>query len=236
VSDIFREVEEDVRRERLEKLWKKYGDYVIAVILVIVIGVAGFKLWQYYDAKQRLKASAAYAAAVQLSASGNNAEAAQAFASIARKAPSGYAAIARLAEADALLASGNTNDAVALYQTIMAKDKTELGEVARIRAAWALADTSSRSDLQTLLNPLIDPESPWRFMAREILAYRDFRDGAAKQAQSEYASLAADPNAPEVLRQRAKAMATLIRTGGGENYGTVPPPAEPAAQNEGAKP
>ncbi|MGC9953604.1 MAG: tetratricopeptide repeat protein [Rhizomicrobium sp.] len=232
MSDIFREVEEDVRRERLEKLWKQYGDYVIAGVAVIVVGVAGYKLWQHYEAQQLAKASVAYSAAVELINSGKNAEAAQVFAKIAKEAPSGYAATAKLAEADALLAEGKAADAIMLYKTIAEKDKTELGDLARIRAAWALADSASKSDLQTLLAPLTDAKPSWRFMAREIFAYCDFRDGALKVAQSEYESLAAEHDAPATVRQRATAMASLIRAGGGANYGTVPPPRKP----DGASP
>jgi hypothetical protein len=228
VSDIFREVEEDVRRERLEKLWKKYGDYIIAGMAVIVVGVAGFKLWQHYQAVQIAKASVAYSTAMQLGNGGKSAEAAQVFANIAKNAPRGYAASARLAEADALFADGKTADAVALYKTIAQEDKTELGDLARIREAWALANSASKSDLQTLLAPLTDPKSAWRFMAREIIAYCDFRDGALKAAQSEYESLTAESDAPEAVRRRAAAMASLIRAGGGANYGTVPPPLKPA--------
>ena len=228
MSDIFREVEEDVRRERLEKLWKKYGDYIIAGMAVIVVGVAGFKLWQHYQAVQIAKASVAYSTAMQLGNGGKSAEAAQVFANIAKNAPRGYAASARLAEADALFADGKTADAVALYKTIAQEDKTELGDLARIREAWALANSASKSDLQTLLAPLTDPKSAWRFMAREILAYCDFRDGAMNPAQSEYDSLAAASDAPASVRQRASAMASLIRAGGGENYGIVPPPPKAA--------
>jgi hypothetical protein len=214
VSDIFREVEEDVRRDRLEKLWKQYGDYVIAAVAVIVVGVAGFKLWQHYQAVQIAKASVAYSTAMQLGSGGKNAAAAQAF---------------------AMLADGETASAIALYETIAQKDKMELGDLARIRAAWALADRASKSDLQTLLAPLTDQKSSWRFMAREILAYCDFRDGATKAAQSEYDSLAAEAEAPEAVRQRASAMASLIRAGGGQNYGTVPPPSKPVAASPSAQ-
>ncbi len=235
MSDIFREVEEDVRRERLEKLWKQYGDYIIAGAAVLILGIAGYKVWQHYELQQQQKASAAYTAAVKLSEGGNSVEAAETFAKIAHDAPSGYAAAARLSEADALLAMGRTNDAIALYKSIAEKNKTALGDVARMRAAWAMADTASKADLQNMLAPLNDGKSSWRFMAREILAYSDYRDGAAKQALGEYELLAAEPDAPSALRQRATAMASLIRTGGERNYGTVPPPkpAEPLAQQPG---
>ncbi|MDE2631418.1 MAG: tetratricopeptide repeat protein, partial [Alphaproteobacteria bacterium] len=199
-------------------------------VAVVVVGVAGYKLWQHYEAQQIAKASVAFTAAAQMAQAGKNAEAAQAFARIVQKAPSGYAAAAKLAEADALLASGKSSDAVALYRTIAEKDKADLGDLARMRAAWATADTASRSDLQALLAPLLDPKSTWRFMAQEIIAYVDYRSGRLKAAQSEYETLAVEPEASAALHQRAAAMASLIRAGGGRDYGTVPPP-KPADAN-----
>jgi len=231
VSDIFREVEEDVRRERLEKWWKKYGDYVIAGVSVVVIGVAGYKLWQHYTEQQRLKASSEYQSAIQLGQSGQYAVAEQAFARIAKHAPSGYVAVAELARADSLVASGKTAEGIALYMKIAGNNEGGLGDVARVRAAWTEADSLSAEELRTLLAPVNTPDSSWRYMAREILAYRDYRDGRLQQAQDAFASLAATADAPAGVRQRAKAMATFIRNGGDENYGTVPPPA--AAQPQG---
>ncbi|MDE2184592.1 MAG: tetratricopeptide repeat protein [Alphaproteobacteria bacterium] len=222
MTDIFHEVEEEVRKERLEKLWKQYGDYVIAAVAVIVLGVVGYKLWQAYEARQQMKAASAYMSAIQMSDQGRNDMAAAAFENIAKTAPSGYALVARFSRADSLAASGRASEAVAIYMDIAGKDKSGLGDLARIRAAWVQADTLSRANLQALLAPLLADDSPWRFMSREILAYRDFEDGRMAQAQREYQSLANDPNAPSGLRQRTRAMATLIRTGV-RDYGKVPP-------------
>ena len=232
MSDIFREVEEEVRQERLQKWWKKYGDYVIAGVSVLVITVAGYKLWQHYQEQQRLKASSQYQSALQLSASGQNDLAAQAYAQIAKDAPRGYAKVAKLSQADALLAQGKTAEAVALYMTMVKDDKAGLGDVARIRAAWAQADTMSTAELRTLLAPLSDEKSAWRFMAREVIAYRIFRDGKLSEAQKEFEALGNATEAPGSVRQRAGAMATLIRTSGGRDFGVVPPPKpeQPAQQ------
>ena len=232
MSDIFREVEEEVRQERLQKWWKKYGDYVIAGVSALVIVVAGYKLWQHYQEQQRLKASSQYQSALQLSAGSQNDLAAQAYAQIAKNAPGGYAKVAKLSQADALLAQGKTGEAVALYMTLVKDDKAGLGDLARIRAAWAQADTMSTDELRTLLAPLNDQKSAWRFMAREILAYRTFRDGKLTEAQKEFEAVANATEAPASIRQRSGAMATLIRTSGGQDYGIVPPPkpAQPAQQ------
>jgi hypothetical protein len=232
VSDIFREVEEEVRQERLQKWWKKYGDYVIAGISVVVIGVAGWKLWQHWEQQQRLKASSQYESALQISAAGQNDLAAQAYGQIAKKAPGGYAAVAQLAEADELAAIGQVNDAVALYMKVAKKDSGGLGQVARMRAAWAQGDKLSTAELKVLLGPLNDGKSQWRFLAQELLAYRAYHDGQIGDALTEYRSIAAAAEAPSSLRQRATAMAALIATSGGKDYGKVPEPPKPAAVQE----
>jgi hypothetical protein len=229
VTDIFHEVEEDVRRERYEQLWKKYGDYVIAAIAVIAIGIAGYKFWQRYETQQLINASTQLNAAEKLAEGGDSASeaaAAAAFANLAKTAPSGYADLARLGEAGSLLAAGNRSEGLALYKSIAASNSS-LAPIARVRAAWAVADTAPKSELQNLLGPLTAPSSAWRFVAGEILAYSDYHSGNLKAAGAAFESLAKDSNAPRPLRGRADAMATFIKGGGDKEYGTVPKPALP---------
>jgi len=231
LSDIFREVEEDVRRERFEQLWKQYGDYIVAGVALIVIAIAGYELWQRYEQNQRLKASETLIAAQELADTGNLNQATAAFAIVARDAPGGYAEMARLSQAGALLVTNQTGEAVMIYKSIAKDDTGLIGSIARIRAGWVLASTGPRSDLQADLAPLTDPSSPWRISAREIFAYADFHAGNTSKAQSEFQSLADDAAASEAMRSRCRAMANFLKNGGMTNYGTVPPlsPASPTA-------
>lgn len=221
MSDIFREVEEDVRRERLEKLWKRYGSYILVLVLILVLGVAGFQYWRHYQAQQNLNASSAFLQALEQDVSDHPDLAAAQFAQIAKTAPKGYAELAKLAEANALTAAGKQKDALALYQRLMTDADANVADTARVRVAWIQADTAKKADLVKLLAPVNTPKSGWRFMAREILAYVDYRDGNLTAAKDNFARLSKDKNAPETIRQRAEAMASLIATGVG-NYGTIP--------------
>jgi hypothetical protein len=227
LSDIFREVEEEVRRERVEKIWKQYGDYIIAGVALIIIAIAGYELWQRYEVNQRMKASETFFAAQQLAESGNVSKATPAFAVLAKDAPNGYAKMARLSQAGSLLAAGQRLEAVAIYKSIAADDNGPIGSVALVRAGWALADNASRPDLEKLLAPLTDPTSPWRHVAGEILAYSDFHAGAFLKAQGEFQAIANDKDAPDSMRRRCAAMADFLKGGTG-NFGTVPPPEKPA--------
>ena len=227
MSDIFREVEEDVRRERFEKLWKAYGAYVIAALVLLFAGIGGYQLWQRHDQQEREKISDTLVAAQRIS---NPQAAANAFVDLSRTAPKGYSAVARLSEAGAMLMSGQRNEAIDLYKQISASDSGPIGSVARLRAAWAVAETASRADLADLLKPLDQPGNAWRENAEEILAYADYRAMDTKSALTRYSQLALDPEAPDALRARAKAMAAFLKTGGAVTYGSVPADAVPLPQ------
>ncbi len=226
MSDIFREVEEDIRRERFEKLWKAYGSYAIAALVLLFAGIGAWQYWQRHDLAERQKVSDAFIAAQRIS---NPQAAASAFVDLARTAPKGYSAVARLAQAGAMYASGQRDGAIDLYKQIAKDDSGPIGSVARIRGAWALADTASRTDLNELLGPLDRPGNAWRQEAREVLAYADYRAMDTKAALAKYSELAADPESPEGLRARAKAMAAFLKNGGAVTFGAVPAETVPGA-------
>ena len=225
MSDIFREVEEDVRRERLEKFWKSYGNWVIAFAVLVLAGVGAYEFWGRHQTAERMKMSDAYTAAQRIS---DPSQAAPAFGKVADSASGGYRQIAKLSQANALAATGRLLDATNLYKEIADADSGEIGAVARLRAAWLTASNAPRADLEKLLAPLDTPTSTWRFMAREILAFSDYRGAKVKQASAEYRALSQDPQAPQALQARARAMAAFLDTGGGSDSGTVPPPPPPA--------
>jgi hypothetical protein len=239
LADIFREVEEEVRRERYERLWKKYRDHLTALAALIIIGVAGYQLYRVYEQREENKASIAYVAATEMLDRGQSAAAAPQLAALAKSAPGGYAAVARLAAADALFEAGQKADAIRLYQQIANGNDPYLGAAARMHAAWAIADSAPRSDVETMLVPLLDRSNAWHQLAREVIAYLDLRGGNTSAALHAYEDIVADPDSPSGLKGRAKAMVRFIQAGGDANYGSVPAPNPaqiPAPPRRGGKP
>ena len=96
MSELFDEVDEEVRRDQLKKLWDQYSIYIIAAALLIIAAVGGWRGYQYLEAKKAAEAGAAFDKAVELSEQNKHAEAEAAFTDLAAKAPSGYRMLARL--------------------------------------------------------------------------------------------------------------------------------------------
>ena len=58
MSDIFHEVDEEVRREQLKKLWERYQNYVVALAIAAVLGVGGWRAWDWWEAKKAAETGA----------------------------------------------------------------------------------------------------------------------------------------------------------------------------------
>jgi len=239
VSDIFQEVEEDVRRERYEQIWKKYGNYIIAAAAVVVAAVAGYQAWQRYDLSQRQQVSDRFREASQAAQTGNMTKAESDFTALTKNAPSGYATLAKFHLAGAYLAQGKRDPAVALLRELAGSSDPIISSTARLRLAWTLADASPKSEIEILLQPLMAADNPWRFAASEVLAYVDLKGGLRAQAQAEYQKLSLDAQAPANLRQRAAGISEFLKANPPSGAPATSPPPAPstgAPQGQGTKP
>ena len=150
VADIFQEVDEEVRRERLNKLWQRYGSFVIAACVLVIAGVAAWRGYEYWLTKKAGESGAAFEAAVTLAEAGKHQEAEAAFAKLAADGTAGYRVLARLREA-AELAQTDRKAAVKAYDEITA-DKSAgqvIQDLAAVRAGFLLVDTAPYSEMQS---------------------------------------------------------------------------------------
>jgi len=119
VADIFHEVDEEVRRERLTKFWQRYSILIIGACVLLVLGIAGWRGYEWYIARQAAVAGAQFETAVTLSEQGKAADAEAAFAKVAAEAPAGYRTLARF-RAAAELAKTKKDEAVKAYDALAA--------------------------------------------------------------------------------------------------------------------
>jgi hypothetical protein len=211
VSELFDEVDEEVRREQLKRLWDKYSIFFIALMVLVVAGVAGWRGYQYLEGKKAAEAGAAFEKAAELSDQDKHAEAEAAFTELAAKAPSGYRTLARL-RAAAEAAPRDAKAAAKMYDDIAA-DRSVGGEwqdLARLRAAGLLVDTASYADMQQRLEASATPKSTFRHSAREMLALSAWRNNDLPAARKWLDAIAEDGETPPGLRSRAEALAALL--------------------------
>jgi len=211
VSELFDEVDEDVRRDQLKKLWDQYSIYIVAGALLIIAAVGGWRGYQYLEAKKAAEAGAAFDKASELSEQNKHAEAEAAFTDLAAKAPSGYRMMARL-RAAAELAQRDPQAAVKLYDE-MSADRSIGGpeqDLAKVRAAALLLETTGYPNMLQRLEPATAPGATFRHTARELLALSAWRANDASAARQWLDMIANDGDTPPSLRSRAEALQALL--------------------------
>ncbi|HZD88903.1 MAG TPA: tetratricopeptide repeat protein [Pseudolabrys sp.] len=224
--DIFNEVDEEVRRERLKRLWERYGIFVIALAVLIVIGIAGWRGYEWWQARRAAAAGTQFEHAVTLSEQGKQQQAEALFDKLAKEAPAGYRTLAKFRAAAGLVKAKPAEAAKAYDQ--LATDPTvspTLQDLATVRAAMLQVDTVPFDQLERKLEPVAQPGRPFRATARELLALSAWGHKDYARAQHYIEAIMSDPETSPAMRSRTELLASMIA-------GTV----KPASNKPAAKP
>ena len=208
MSDIFQEIDDQLRQDRAAALWKRYGGLVIGAAVLVVVAVGGFRYWQYQDVQNRQNESQQYQRALEQLRDGNEAGAVETFGTLASDSTAGYAVLARLQQAAAAAESGDVEGALIAWRAV-ADDTTvptPLRDLARLK--WAAQSIAAQTDdnVTPALDVLAIAGNPWRPIARELQAVRALQDGDTAAAREIFVELADDATTPTGLRARATEM------------------------------
>jgi hypothetical protein len=211
VSELFNEVDEEVRREQLKKLWDRYSIYIVAAAILVVAAVGGWRGYEYLEAQKAAEASAAFDAAIELADQNKSAEAEAAFDKVATTAPSGYRMLARLRAAGEV-AARDPKAGAKMYDDLAADRSigAEQQDLARIRSAGLLLDTDTYPNILQRLEAAAKPEATFRHTARELLALSAWRANDTTAARQWLDMIANDGETPSAMRQRAEALQALL--------------------------
>jgi len=211
LADIFQEVDEEVRRERLKQVWDRYANLIIGAALLFLAAVGGWRGYEYWQSKKAAEAGAAFDKAAELAEQNKHTEAEAAFADLAAKAPYGYRVLSRLRVA-AEVAARDKPAAAKMFDDIAADTSIGASErdVARIRAAQLLMETTTYPNMLQRLEPATAQGATFRHTARELLALSAWRANDATATRQWLDMIANDGDTPPGLRSRAEALQALL--------------------------
>jgi hypothetical protein len=214
-DDIFREVDEEVRREQLKKLWERYQVLIVAAVMLIVVGVGGWRVYEWYQGKRSEQVGTQFDNAITLSEAGKHEEAEAIFGRIAREGTPAYRVLARMRQA-AELAERDPPASIALYRQIAGEDSVEeiLRDIAAVRAASLMIDAGQYNDVRKLIEPIVQRRHDLRHTARELLAIAAWKAGDGPLAKKWYAAILTDPEAPASSRSRVEILIALTAADG----------------------
>jgi hypothetical protein len=215
VSDVFREIDEEVRREQFKKLWDRYQYLIVGLVFLVVAGVGGWRLYEWQQTREADRFGTQFESAITLAEEGKRDEAEKIFAQIAANGTPAYRMLARIRQA-AALAESNPTAATEMYRQISADTSIEpvMRDLASVRAAALLIDAGSFADVRKLLEPIAQPGRDFRHAARELLALNAWKAGDRAGATKWYAQILTDAEAPASSRARVEMLIALSAADG----------------------
>lgn len=207
-SDSFiHEVTEEVRRDRMFRLWKKYGPWVIAVIVLVIAGAAALNWWQHRQREVARELGGEFLNTDIASVEDQE--------RLLARVEGPAEAIARLRLAAAHAESGNAAEAARLYREIA--DSAGLdpvyADLARLQAVRLALPNMDPAEAVSALGPLAAEGAPFRLLALELRAVAHLQAGDSKAA---HADLRAILESPDATRETIERAAALMLASGGE--------------------
>jgi hypothetical protein len=215
VSDVFREVDEEVRRDQLTAFMRRYGVAFLALAVLIVAGVGAWVWWRQHQTAQRAQHGVELSKALSLAQAGDSKAAAAAAAALAGSASDeGYGLLARFVEAAALAETGDREGALKKLDALAADRSVDqmFRDLAVLRGAYLRVDQEPAPAFAQRVAPLLADGGTWRFSALELSALSSIRAGDTTAARATLKKITDDAAAPSGLRARA---AELLSSLGG---------------------
>ncbi|MDE0780348.1 MAG: tetratricopeptide repeat protein [Alphaproteobacteria bacterium] len=210
-DELFREVDEEVRQDRFQQLWKRYSAIGLAVVVLIVGATVAFVVWRDSQLAAKEADGSRFLAAVMQEKTQRD-EAITALREIARDGTAGYRFLASLREAALLAEAGDVAEAVAIFDAL-ATDDAFAGpyrDVARISAVARGMESMSVEEVEERLFNLNVATNPFRATAREFLAVSAIRAGNEARADELLRANLDDRETPASVRVRANELLALI--------------------------
>lgn len=213
---FFREVEEELRSDRLKSFWERYGVIIIAGAVLLVVATAGYRGWDWYSARQASASGDRFLEALTLANAGDYDAAMVELEALESQGFGQYPVLARMRAATVQVDRGQADAAVASFDEIAA-DRTvpdALRDIARLRAAYILVDHGAYNDVAGRAEQLTAPENPLRHSAREAMGLAAYKDGRYADAKRLFDEIIAEEFAPQGIAGRAQLMLELIEATG----------------------
>jgi len=212
---LIREVDEDLRQENLQKLWKTYGGLLIGGAVALVLGVAGIQGWQVYQHNQAQAASQRFAAAILQLDKGEKAKGVEALQTLAADGNAGYRLLSEMKMAQVKVEEGDTAAAVTLYEKVAGDSGIDgvYRDLASLKAAYLKLSAGQVDGIEARMAPLAVEANPWRHSAREVLALVALKAGDTAKARDWLRKVADDVAAPAAIRGRAAELLAALENG-----------------------
>ncbi|MET3896530.1 hypothetical protein ABIB57_000454 [Devosia sp. UYZn731] len=256
-DNIFREVDEELRSDRMRNFWRRFAPYIIGAAVLVVVGVAANEGWTWYHASNAAKSSDELYAAFDLADGGDMAAAQTQLDTLIADGSGSYPMLAQFKQAGLLAKDGKVTEAVAAYDALaVSLSNQRLRELALVLGGTLMVDAGTLADVQQRVETIATEGNPLRNAAREAMGLAQYKAGKFTDAQASFQAVIDDPMSQSTVRNRmgyyiaaltsagdiapapvdqaAKDAAAAVQGIVGDDIAVTPAPATPAPATEPA--
>lgn len=214
-ENIFREIDEELRSDRMRALWRRFAPFVIGGAVAIVLLVAANEGWNWYTKSQSSQSSQQLYSALDTAERGDLAAAQAQLDQLIAEGSGGYPVLAEFRKAALLAEQGDVAAAVAAYDALAnSQSNMRLRELALLLAGNLLVDNGALADVEARIATLATDDSQFRRPARELLGLAQYKAGDFVAAEASFQAVLDDPLATSNTRNRmAYYMAQMLSAG-----------------------
>ncbi len=218
MDDLFHEIQEDIRLEKIQKFWQSYGNYIVAGLVAVVIISASVTYWRHHQYKVRVEESQLYSAALGLAQDGKVEAAIASLAALSGRGGT-YAALADFHRAALLTKQQKTKtpsqEAIKIYEQISRNRSVDakLRHLATLHLVMGQVGTAEPKPMMELLRVAKVGSNPWSVLNSEMMAVLAHKSGDVAQAKSIYEDLLQTRSTALYSNVRLRAKIMSIRLG-----------------------
>lgn len=202
-DNIFREVDEELRSDRMRALWRRFAPFVIGAAVAVVALVAVNEGWNWYHSNNAAASSDELYEAFDLIEAGDLAGATAQLDALSANGSGSYPVLAEFRKAGVLARDGKTTEAVAAYDSLAnTQSNPRLRELALVLAGTLLVDAGTLADVEARVGTIATEGNPLRNSAREALGLAQYKAGDLASAQASFEAVVNDPFTNSTTRNR----------------------------------
>jgi len=206
VSDIFQEVDKELREEKYKTIWNKYKYYIIGMFVLFVFGVGFNSFWKQDSLNEVNDRSARFFTAMELAQEDKKSAILmlQEFVSKEKNSSKYHAMIASFAEAAIRRSDKDFTGALAIYNMISINNISIFyKDYAKLSSAEMLIALKNNNGAKIILENLSSSSSDLKFIAKEYLGYMQINDGNIAKAKDIFKSLAEEASVSTNMKNRS---------------------------------
>ena len=215
-DSFIREVNEELRSEQMQNVWKRFRPLIIGVAVLIVLGVAGGALFEWWQARESSASGDRFINAVKDASADKSDQAMKELEALSKDGFGAYPVLARMRLATLKADKGDAKGAIADFNAL-GQDSAVPGPVrnaAKLRAAWLMVDNNSYEELASAVEELAAASSPVRNSAREVLGLSAYKAGNYTKARDWLQLVLDDKESSSGAKTRARTVLALITASG----------------------